>query len=195
MNREETRNCLWMIVREKDRGAFEALYNHFFKRLFVFCLPIVRTKELAEEIVNDVFIHLWERRPVLGEINNPEVYLYVAVKNRALDYIRKTSSVVTEDLADIHSDMISFSLDPEQLMITEEMKKKIGAAVDKLPSRCKLIFKLIREDGLKYQEVAAILDISVKTVEAQMTIAMKKLTAAILVSSHTKIRQKSDGMG
>lgn len=184
-----------MIVREKDRGAFEALYNHFFKRLFVFCLPIVRTKELAEEVVNDVFIHLWERRPVLGEINNPEVYLYVAVKNRALDYIRKTSSVVTEDLADIHSDMISFSLDPEQLMITEEMKKKIGAAVDKLPSRCKLIFKLIREDGLKYQEVAAILDISVKTVEAQMTIAMKKLTAAILISSHTKIRQKSDGMG
>lgn len=192
MNRNDTRKCLQKIVRKNDRQAFETLYNGYFKRLFVFCLPMIRSKESAEEIVNDVFIRLWERRETLLEIENAEVYLYVATRNRTLDYIRKAPSSKTEDLHNIGGDRISFSLDPEQLMITKEMKRKIEMAIDRLPPRCKLIFKLIKEDGLKYKDVAAILDLSIKTVEAQLTIAMKKLTSAILVSSDHKVKQKGD---
>lgn len=192
MNRNDTRKCLQKIARKNDRQAFETLYNAYFKRLFVFCLPMIRSKESAEEIVNDVFIRLWERREALLEIENAEVYLYVAARNRTLDYIRKAPSSKTEDLHTIGGDRISFSLDPEQLMITKEMKRKIEMAIDRLPPRCKLIFKLIKEDGLKYKEVAAILDLSIKTVEAQLTIAMKKLTSAILISSDHKVKQKGD---
>lgn len=194
MDRNDTRKCLQQIARKGDRQAFGALYDHYFKRLFVFCLPMIRSKELAEEIVNDVFVHLWEKRAILSGIDNAVAYLYVAVKNRTLDYIRKSSSNKTEDIHAIGSEYITFTLDPEQLLITEEMKKKIETAVDQLPARCKLIFKLIKEDGLKYKEVAAILELSVKTVEAQLAIAMKKLTTAILISSDNKIKQRSDGM-
>lgn len=192
MDRNYTLLCLRKIARHSDRLAFEELYNSYFSRLFVFCLPIIRSKELAEEIVNDVFIQLWEKRDSLMVVNNAEVYLYVAVKNRAIDYIRKASSYQMEDIDSIRSEDISFSLDPEQLMITEEMRKKISAAVDELPPRCKLIFKLVKEDGLKYKEVADILDLSIKTVEAQLAIAVKKLTTAILISSEIKVKQKSD---
>jgi RNA polymerase sigma-70 factor (ECF subfamily) len=71
--------------------------------------------------------------------------------------------------------MPSVYFDPEKLMMTEELMQKLQQAVEDLPSRCRLIFKLIKDDGLKYKEVAELLQISVKTVEAQMTIAMRRL--------------------
>jgi RNA polymerase sigma-70 factor (ECF subfamily) len=68
---------------------------------------------------------------------------------------------------------------PEQLMITSEMHKRLNLAVDALPPRCKLIFKLIKEDGLKYKEVAQLLELSQKTIENQMTIALRKIGESI----------------
>lgn len=192
MDKTETLKCLQKIAVKDDRQAFGELYRNYFRKLFIFCLSIVRSKEPAEEIVNDVFVHIWEKRSLLKEVENAEVYLYVAVKNRSLDYIRKAPLFATEDINTISSESITFTLDPERLMITAEMKKKIEAAVDQLPPRCKLIFKLIKEDGLKYKEVASILELSIKTVEAQLTIAMKKLTTAILISSDIRVKQKSD---
>lgn len=195
MDKANTRKCLQKIAREGNHQAFKALYRSYFRRLFLFCLPLIRSKESAEEIVNDVFVHIWEKRAMLEEVDNIEVYLYVAVKNRAFDYIRKSSSNKTEDISEIASQSITFTLDPEQLMITAEMKKKIEIAISQLPPRCKLIFKLIKEDGLKYKEVAAVLDISIKTVEAQLAIALKRLTTSLLISSDEKIKQKSDDKG
>lgn len=195
MDKTETLQCLRKIAVEDDRPAFGKLYGHYFRKLFIFCLSIVRSKESAEEIVNDVFVHLWEKRAILREIENADVYFYVAVKNRSLDYIRKMPLFYAEDISTLSGESIAFALDPEQLMITAEMKKKIEAAVDQLPPRCKLIFKLIKEDGLKYKEVASVLDLSIKTVEAQLTIAMKKLTTAILFSSDIRVKQRSDDTG
>jgi RNA polymerase sigma-70 factor (ECF subfamily) len=81
-------------------------------------------------------------------------------------------------------------INPEQLMITEEMRKTIRQAIEQLPPRCKQIFTLIKGDGLKYKEVASILNLSVKTVEAQMAIATKKLISAVLVYSNADSFQK-----
>lgn len=190
MDKVETLRCLHKIARDDNQLALKELYNSYFKRMFLFSLSMIRSKESAEEIVNDVFIQIWNKRSSLLDIENAEVYLYVAVKNRTLDYIRKIPSGATEDISTISSEHIRFTLDPEQLMITAEMKNKIETAVDNLPARCKLIFKLVKEDGLKYKEVASILNLSVKTVEAQLTIAMKKLTTAILFSSDKKSNAK-----
>src|SRR5690606_15886415 len=111
---------------------------------------------------------------------NPDVYLYVAVKNNALDYLSKNRFRETVDISSLSSDFLVYHIDPEQKMITEEMRKTILQAVEQLPPRCKHIFSLVKEDGLKYKEVAEILNLSIKTVEAQMAIATKKLMAAIL---------------
>lgn len=180
MNKTEIQSCLLKISNEGDAQSFKELYRFYFVRLFRFCMGIVHQKEPAEEIVHNVFMKLWEKRTLLSKIENPDVYLYVAVKNHSLDYLSKNRFKETVDISSISSDFLVFHVDPEQMMITEEMRKKIAEAIEQLPPRCKHIFCLVKEDGLKYKDVAAILNLSVKTVEAQMVIAMKKLMTALL---------------
>ena len=81
---------------------------------------------------------------------------------------------------EVHCDRyIQFHADPETLLVSAEKVTKILLAIDQLPPRCKLIFKLIKEDGLRYKDVAKLLDLSVKTVEAQLAIAIKKIAITI----------------
>lgn len=181
MNKAEVLNRLNKISYEDDAKSFKELYRFYFVKLFRFCIGIVHNRESAEEIVHNVFMNLWEKRSHLHTIENPDVYLYVAVKNNSLDYLSKNRVRETVDISSISNEYLMFNIDPEKLMITEEMRKTIREAVEQLPPRCKHIFTLIKEDGLKYKDVAAILNLSVKTVEAQMAIATKKLMSAILL--------------
>lgn len=193
MERSDTLTCLYKISQENDVASFKMIYRHYFPKLFRFCMAITHTKELAEEIVDDVFMNLWEKRSHLHKIENPDVYLYVAVKNKSLDYLSKNRLRETVDISTISNDYLIFNIDPEQLMITEEMKKRIYQAIDQLPPRCKHIFSLIKEDGLKYKDVASIMNLSVKTVEAQMAIAMKKLMTAVLIYTNEDTLHKNSG--
>lgn len=191
MDQQEIQQCLYKIASEEDAVSFKLLYHHYFSRLLQFSFVIVHAKEPAEEIVNDVFINVWRRRIQLYKIENPDVYFYVAVKNKSLDYLSKNHLKEMVDIHQISEGYLQFSMDPENIMITKELKKKIEEEIEQLPARCKLIFKLIREDGLKYKEAAAILNLSVKTIEAQMTIAVKKLSSFVLKSSSKKIKSLS----
>lgn len=184
MHKAKLLDCLSRISKESDGKAFKELYHSYFRRLFRFCLTMVRSKESAEEIVHDVFLYLWEKREQSHQIANPEVYLFTAVRNKSLDHLNRIRRNETIDISSIGTEYLTFDIDPERLMITEEMKKKIQQTIDRLPPRCKHIFMLVKEDGLKYKEVASLLNLSVKTVEAQMSIALKKLMTAILL--HTK---------
>ncbi len=192
MDHQEIHECLYKIASEEDPLSFKHLYRHYFSRLFQFSFVIVHAKEPAEEIVNDVFINLWRRRSQLYKIENPDVYFYVAVKNKSLDYLSKNHLKELVDIQQISEGYLKFSIDPEEIMITKELKQKIEHEVEKLPSRCKMIFKLIREDGLKYREAAAILNLSVKTVEAQMAIAVKKLSGLVLAPPSEKKKSSPD---
>jgi RNA polymerase sigma-70 factor (ECF subfamily) len=196
MDKTDTYNYLYRIAQENDQEAFEKLYCHYFGALFRFCLSIIRTKEPAEEIVDDVFMNLWKRREHLHKIENLNVYLYVAVKNKALDHLSKDHLQPSVDITAIHSDdHITFDISPEQLVISRETITMINKAVEQLPPRCRLIFKLVKEDGLKYKEVASILNVSIKTVEAQLTIAVKKLSTAIMIASGDKVGYRNNGNG
>ena len=167
------------LIELNDEQAFEECYRQYFVRLYRFCFSIVHQKEPAEEIVHDVFVNLWKKRTEAPSIRNLDVYLYVSVKNLSLNYLRNNLSTRTVDIAERTHEYIQFEADPETLLIHAETVKKLRTAVAGLPPRCKLIFKLIREDGLKYKDVALLLDLSVKTVEAQLTIAMKKIFRAM----------------
>lgn len=180
MDQQDIQRCLYKIASEDDALSFKRLYRHYYSRMLQFSFVIVHAKEPAEEIVNDVFINLWRRRSQLYKIESPDVYFYVAIKNKSLDYLSKNHLKERIDIQQVSEGYLQFSLDPEEIMITKELKKKIENEVEQLPARCKLIFKLIREDGLKYKEAAAILNLSVKTIEAQMAIAVKKISGLVL---------------
>ena len=167
------------VTELKDEQAFEECYRQYFVRLYRFCFSIVHQKQPAEDIVHDVFMQLWKKRAQTPSIRNLEVYLYVSVKNLSLNYLRNNASLRTVDIAERSHEYIQFNADPETLLIHAEAVKKLTAAIQDLPPRCKLIFKLIKEDGLKYKDVALLLDLSVKTVEAQLAIAMKKILRAM----------------
>ena len=171
-------------IELNDQHAFEDLYRHYFVRLFRFCFSIVHQKEPAEEIVHDVFLKLWKRKASASAITNVEVYLYVSVRNHALNYLRNDhfsgkTDIDTPDIDSQCAERIRFQADPEQLMVSAEIIKDVLSAIDQLPPKCKLIFKLIKEDGLKYKDVARLLDLSLKTVEAQLAIAIKKIALAL----------------
>ena len=116
-----------------------------------------------------------KKREKLTAIDAPLVYLYTAVKNRSLNAIAKQKRQQALDTGDWLVPLSSVYFDPEKLLMTEEMIQQIRRAINELPNRCRLIFKLVKEDGLRYREVAELLQISVKTVEAQMAIAIRRL--------------------
>lgn len=93
--------------------------------------------------------------------------------------MEKQKRTKTFSLDDVHTEFRSIYFDPEQLLITAEMFKRVCAAIQNLPPKCRLIFKLIKEDGLSYKEAAELLHLSVKTIENQMTIALRKLGDAV----------------
>ncbi|MET0638267.1 MAG: RNA polymerase sigma-70 factor [Chitinophagaceae bacterium] len=170
-----------------DENAFATLYRLFGKRLLQFATSITRSKEVAEELVEDVFVNIWANRQKISTIDTLTVYLYVAVKNRALTIMsRKAKELVTAPFDFLEPAMDEFMADPYELMITAEMMKRMKVAIDALPPRCKMIFKLVREDGLRYKEVAEILNISINTIDAQMAIAVKKICHALEIGRTRK---------
>jgi len=167
-------------VAAGDEEAFKKIYYLFYRKLYLFSLAIVKIKEAAEEITEDVFIKIWQQRAHISAINNLRVYLYIATKNTALSYLsKKAKDNLVEPFDNINIDLYKSSITPEELMITAEMYRKIQQQVEALPPRCKMIFKLVREDGLKYKEVSDILNISVNTIDVQIAIAIKKIAVAL----------------
>lgn len=158
------------------------LYRLFNKRLHHFARVITRSSEMAEEIVEDVFVKLWSNRNRITEVDNLTVYLYVAVKNRSLNAIsQKASELIRAPFDDLDIETGHMVTDPYNQLVTAEMMKRMQQAVENLPARCKMIFKLVREDGLKHREVAEILNISINTVDVQMAIAIKKICTDLQV--------------
>jgi RNA polymerase sigma-70 factor (family 1) len=189
---------LQVRIANGDENAFTQLYLHFGKKLNQFAVSLVRSKEIAEELLEDVFVKLWANRQYITGIENITVYLYVAVKNMALNKLsQKAKELIAAPFDFLDTAINEFAADPYDLMITSEMMAQMQFAIETLPPRCKMIFKLVREDGLKYKEVAEILNISVNTIDAQMAIAVKKICTALHIeklgkSHHPVVAHKKE---
>ncbi len=176
MNEDRKRYLLLLIAEHDDQTAFDELFNFYFPGLVSFSSNILKDRQLAEETVEDVFVKLWLNRKTMVSIKSPSHYIYTAVKYASLSALKKNNTVFYEDYPeDIE---LSYS-NPESDYISSENIGHITHAINQLPSKCRLIFRLIKEEGLKYEEVAQLLQLSVKTVESQMTIAIKKLTITL----------------
>ena len=167
------------IVHQDDHGAYKQLFELYYHRLFQFAYSITHSKESSEEIISDVFIKIWTKRKSLLQIRNKHLYLYIATKNQSINYLAKIRKSETFSLDECVVEFQSIYFDPEQLMITAEMLKRIQSAINQLPPKCQLIFKLIKEDGLRYKEVAELLGLSIKTIENQMALVLRKLENSI----------------
>jgi len=171
---------LWKkVCLDDDLKAFEQLFHTLNTKLIKFCIFYIRQKEAAEDIVSEVFIRCWESRQNLSEVVNPETYLFVAVKNQSLNYIKKYSSIHLVQAED--SDELEFvdTYNPEREMELKELHFILDKAISSLPQQAGLVFRLIKEDGLRYKEVAEILNISPRTVQTQLFRAIKKLSVIL----------------
>ena len=167
-----------------DVQAYRQLFVLFQSSLIEFATTVLKSKQLSEEIVSDVFIALWQKRQQLDKIENLPFYLFTAVKNRAINELHRQKRNGAVSLDEISIEFRSLYHDPEQKYISAEMIGEIQESIRQLPPRCQLIFKLVKEDGLKYKEVAELLHLSVKTVENQMGFALKKISTALNIKPH-----------
>jgi len=161
-----------------DENFFESIYVEFYPGLVVFAKGYVKQISIAEDIVEDVFIKLWQSRSTIYAIRNLKLYLFVAIKNSCINHLVKQKKNNVSLIDDLDIDIEAVAASPEDCLITKERIALINAEIKKLPKKCQAIFILVKEEGLKYNEVAVLLDLSVKTIEAQMSIAFKKLAIA-----------------
>jgi RNA polymerase sigma-70 factor (family 1) len=175
----EIKELQYKISADSDQHAYAQLYLAYMPYLLRFARSIIKNNELAEEVVSDVFIKVWQNRAELGKIDNLKLYLYVSTKNTALNYLSRHFRKDVISLEEMSLNISMGTYNPEQLLITSEAVKKINLEIQKLPPRCRLIFKLVKEDRLRYNEIGRLLNISVKTIDNQMAIALKKISSAI----------------
>lgn len=168
------------LSESPDRGLYNYFFNKYYPKLIWFALIYVKQHNLAEEIVSDVMLNIFKKREKLAESENIEGYIFISVKNQSLKYLRKNKHTIFIDNYENEADLlISSSENPEYQYITNEFHQIIRVAIDALPPKRKLVFRMIKEEGLKYQEVARLLDLSVKTVETHMGLALKSIHECI----------------
>ena len=188
------KRLLSAIALNDDQVAYKELFVLLHGRLKQFAYSILKSGEEAEELVSDIFIRIWQKKDKLTEIESPLFYFYTTAKNLAINRLNKQKKQANISIEDWLVQMNSIYFDPEQLMMTEDMVRQIKKAVNDLPPRCRLIFKLIKEDGLKYKETAELLQLSVKTIEAQMAIALRRIAKCMhleikgLSQSHSQLK-------
>lgn len=164
------------LSESPDRELYDYFFNTYYPKLIWFALLFVKQHSAAEEVVSDVMLNIFNKRKKLAEKDNIEGYIFISVKNQSLKYLRKSKRQVCIDSLESGTDLImTTSVSPEYEYLENEFHQVVKAAIDSLPPKRKLVFKLIKEDGLKYNDVAKLLDLSVKTIETHMGLALKTL--------------------
>lgn len=164
------------VALHNDAQAFRKVYDHYYSRLFSQALYYLNNNpNYAQEVVSDVFVALWQSRSVLDKVSNPDPYLFIALKHAASKYIEKNYRNQTELLTENLPESQSSTHFSDSEIVDQELQEKYKTALTKLPPRCFEVFRLVREERKKYSEVAEMLGISVKTVENQMSKAIKIL--------------------
>jgi len=169
---------LFGLIRTGDQKAFEILFSIYFARLNDFARNVVRDDVISQDIVQEVFVKVWENRVQIESLNL-EAFLFRLVRNRCIDYI-KHLKVVNNRMQEIQISSkyeelyrIDFIGNEPYVLIEEELKTKIEKTIQNLPERCREVFILSRLDGLKNKEIAEKLDINIKNVERHLTRALQ----------------------
>ncbi len=165
--------------------SFDAIFQSHYKLLYAYALGIVRHRELAQDIVQEVFLKLWKNRRRIAIATSLKAYLLRMTRNCCLDTLREGQYADQKllDIEELRSRIELMELDAADpvfdRLYSNELQSRFREAVDALPEQCRKIFLLNRREGLSYLEIAAQLDIAHSTVKNQMVIAMRKLHEAL----------------
>lgn len=179
MNTENIKQIVKRISYEDDERAFKQFFELFAGRLYDFSFSFIKNKSLAEEAVSDVFFKVWLNRSELINILNVKAYLYKATYHTSLNYLDELKRKKAISLDELEVELSVDLICPETELINNELRAQIEKAIEDLPPRCKLIYKLAKVEKMKYKEIAELLDISVKTINHQLAIALKKIGTTI----------------
>lgn len=183
MQNSERNTDLYELQRRiavyEDEAAYKELFFRLYPLLKKFAFGFLRSPETAEETVSDVFMEIWRRRANLTEIEDLKVYMYICVRNSSLRKLQQLRKDAIVSLDDFTYEFTSSYISAEEAILTSELHQKIQVVINQLPPRCKLVYKLAKEDKLPYKDISAILNISVKTVDNQLATALKRIASAI----------------
>ena len=157
-----------------DEHALESLFRNHFKGLCQFAIGYVKDQEAAREIVQDSFVSLWMKRDSIDLSKPVKTYLSTTVRNKCLNYLRDTRKFSGE-LLELENLGEESPFDQSDKLVEKDIRDQIDAAIGELPEKCREVFILNRFENLKYQQIADKLGISVKTVETQMSKALRHL--------------------
>ena len=164
-------------IREANHRIFTLLYSSYFPMLLLTSEKYVKDAFLAEEIVQDVFIKIWENPSCLDSVSTLRPYLYRSVINHSLNHLTRQKNI------ERHHFIIAGQLTDEKienLYEEQELQAIIFKEIERLPAQCRKVFKMSRFDGLKYKEIACALHISEKTVENHIVHALKILRSRLI---------------
>ncbi len=162
-------------VKSGDVRAFETLFKSYYKPLCIYAVRYVGELEVAEEIVQDVFYTVWKKKEELSITTSVKSYLYKAVLNKSLQYIEhlQVRNKYRDVLLALEND--NASVNPSAVLEYGQLEEHIVKVIAELPERRRKIFSMSRFEGRKYSEIALSLSISVKTVEAEISKAIRTL--------------------
>lgn len=165
---------LLLQVSEGNEFAFRQLFDTYRGKLYAYVLKITESKEAAEDTVHDVFLKIWTTREKLPDIENINAYLYRMCHNRAYNGLRKMAKE-TLVMAELEKGEAYEDNDPSRNLLRKEVRQFIDEAIDKLTPQQKAVFKMSRQEGLKQQEIAERLNISISTVKTHLADGLHSL--------------------
>lgn len=167
---------IWKKIKQKDSKAFESYYKKHYKAFFLMACKYLKDSLLAAEVVNDVFIKIWEDSEKITINNSLKAYLYKATINRSINELNKQKAQAQQ------INNLNFIADESyelQQMEENELRIKLYAAIDQLPEQCRKVFEMSRFEEMKQQEIADKLGISIKTVKNHITHALKEISRSV----------------
>ena len=165
---------LFQRIKSNDAQALKILFERHYSALCHFACKFVKNANLAEEAVSDVFLNIWLKKEKIELQTNLKMYLYTAVRNQSLNYLKK-NKIHLEGIETVVKENKTSDLCADKLIAYEELKDDIDTLLRQLPEKRRIIFSMNRFDGLSYKEIAEILSISIHTVQNQMVAAVKFL--------------------
>ncbi len=172
---KETEESLQLLFRENPQKGCEKLFKQYYAALCSHSVRLVYSKEVAEDIVSEVFCKFWSDRVYESVTISYVAYLYQAVRNRSYNYLRWELQKARQSTDPQELALADYQPSPAELVQFDELQRKVEQTIEQLPSQCKRVFLLSRFENLKYQEIAEELQISTKTVESHISKALSTL--------------------